>query len=60
MEKYPVIRLHDYDYESNRAVLVQLETTNTEHLIEVAIRSFLLNLLVYQGKFVRVSVEYKS
>lgn len=60
MKEYPVVRLHDYDFDSNRVVLVSLQISNTEYLIEITIRNFLLSLMINQGKFIRINVEYND
>ncbi len=56
--EYKVTRLSSFKYENYLTVRIDVNTINNEYLIETKIRDILLSLMIYHGKYVRISVYY--
>lgn len=57
-KKYNVMRLPDLDMEGILTARVDIRSNNVDYIIETKVRDFLLDLLIHQGKFIRVNVFY--
>lgn len=57
-KEYSVKRLSSVEYEDYITVRIDVNSVNNEYMIETKIRDILLSLLVYHGKYVRISVYY--
>jgi hypothetical protein len=56
--EYQLTILENMQYEDYITARIDIKTINNEYMIETKIRDVLLSLLVYQGKYVRISVYY--
>jgi len=56
--EYQVKRLTDVKYEDYITARIDFSSVNNEYMIETKIRDVLLSLMVYHGKYVRISVYY--
>jgi hypothetical protein len=57
-KEYPVTKLADLSEDDYLTVRIDVPTLNIDYMIESKIREVLLALMVYHGKFVRISVYY--
>lgn len=57
-KKYNVIRLPELDLENVITTRVNIKVNNVDYIIENYVREYLLDLLIYSGKYVRVNVFY--
>lgn len=57
-KEYPLKILNSLKVEDYITTRIDVKTVNNEYLIETKIRDVLLSLMVYHGKYVRISVYY--
>lgn len=57
-KSYSVTRIPSLDLEGVLTARIDAKVNNVDYLIEEKVRQILIELLVYQGKYIRVSVYY--
>lgn len=57
-KNYSVVRVPEFDLEGVLTARIDIKVSNVEYIIESKVRELLLDLLIYQGKYIRVSVLY--
>ena len=57
-KKYNTSRVPELDLEGVLTTKIDLRVNNIDYLIENKIRELLLDLLIYQGKYIRLNVYY--
>jgi hypothetical protein len=56
--EYQVTLIESIKVDDYITARIDLKTVNNDYLIETKIRDVLLSLMVYHGKYVRISVYY--
>lgn len=57
-KKYNMSRIPELDLEGVLTTKIDIRVNNVDYLIENNIREILLDLLIYQGKYIRLNVYY--